>query len=740
MVKADKNNQIGGMNPGGHDFPDDSEDFLDSLMEDVMGTNESPEDSVLSEPAPVSESGNLGDNFNSVNNESDEYTQVDNEETPVHIESKDNNKGSNKLARRTGLLNRFSSGAVESVEEVEKEIAPKVEEPVSNKGAEKTKETAQGSGRKGRGSLLSRIASTKNDEEIAEKTKENKDVFNDNSSSKEIQEEVPYESSYKNEQETEVSGNKWTPKFKSNTGVSKDSKENIWGNTGEDVIDETPKVPKSIPVEDSNEGSVSGVNDLLDDMLEGLEEEDDIEQVRINAELDPEVEVPLEKPGMDEIVVTADGRTLADMLPGLRAGNRSINKVISKMRNQEEINEVQGKKFADNRYTKHIEVIDKEAAEQEKRIALSMKFLQRNAEFTEQEKVIMRNLGLTGEQLSKVMKSKELTNKEKNEMLGLGRYGAERFFKGRRYRTTVGDTAMLEFIVKFKYANTRILRWISNEPQNRTWRKLNRLRDSGLVESRSIIGIPDLWGATYSGTAIAGYSLAPGLRPMPKIPTISSSMGVNYIAACLWFNTVNVLNLEDFPANNRIIALQDDGRDRVRGEMLVSELEIRSSLGKEINPSSTTMQTLGDDRLYDVISSNVRTSFEEWEDGGRVGDSPESFLGNEYMWVLFPTSQLTLSYHVPDLVVKRERGPNGEPRSIAVEMERYEKTNDRYDKIMLAYKLDEHLYERVIWITPNTRVARALEQAAEAVGFDRYSIIPIITETGVYDKQDIWMI
>ena len=110
------------------------------------------------------------------------------------------------------------------------------------------------------------------------------------------------------------------------------------------------------------------------------------------------------------------------------------------------------------------------------------------------------------------------------------------------------------------------------------------------------------------------------------------------------------------------------------------------------------------------------------------------------MWVLYPTSQLTLSYHVPDLVVKRERGPNGEPRSIAVEMERYDKYPDRYDKIMLAYKLDEYLYEKVIWITPNTRVARALEEAAKSVGFENYSIIPIITETGTYNKADIWLI
>ena len=152
------------------------------------------------------------------------------------------------------------------------------------------------------------------------------------------------------------------------------------------------------------------------------------------------------------------------------------------------------------------------------------------------------------------------------------------------------------------------------------------------------------------------------------------------------------------------------------------------------------MQTLGDERLYDVISSNVRSEFEKWVEGGRIGESPEFSIGNEFMWVLFPTSQLTLSYHVPDLVIRRERGSNGEPRSIAVEMERHEKDSSRYDKTMLAYKLDEYLYEQVVWITPNTRVARALERSAKNVGFTRYTIVPIITETGVYNKQDIWMI
>lgn len=499
-----------------------------------------------------------------------------------------------------------------------------------------------------------------------------------------------------------------------------------------DIEDNNVQIIEKEKVDDVDKEVI--VDDMFDNIFQEFTENIDDDK------LDPDVIVPLEKPGMDEIKVTADGRTLAEMLPGMRSGNKSINEKMREITKQKSVVEIDGKKFSDNRYTKHIEVIEKEREEQEKRIALSKRFLQRNAKFSEEEKIIMKNLGVTNKEFTNLMKSTELSRKDKEVILGLGRYGAEKYFKGRRYRTTVGDQALLEFLVKFKFANTRILKWISNEPQGRTWRKLNRLRNSGLVESKTIIGIPDLWGATPAGVGVAGYSFSAGLRPMPKVLTISATLGVNYVAACLWFNSINVLNLDDFPARNRIIALQEDGVDRVRGENLVSELEIRSSLGKEINPQSTTMRTLGDERLYDVISSNVRAEFERWEQSGRVGESPEFALGNEYMWVLYPTSQLTLSYHVPDLVVKRERGPNGEPRSIAVEMERYDKSPDRYDKIMLAYKLDEYLYEKVIWITPNTRVARALEEAAKSVGFENYSIIPIITETGIYNKADIWLI
>lgn len=760
------------------------EDFLDGLMEDVMGTKETPpaqeeprvtSESNVEEKAEFTEperrprrsgllSGILG--VETSDEKKVEDNEVDKKKELITPSLKSDVK-KDVTPKRKGLLSAFSTDVAddsnandsekevvesesESSENVEKVLTSKLENENVDTGQENvevstdvsTSESVAGRSLLGKFAGVERVPVVELDEDPfgskgkameVDRTKEStKDPFESKSSplkknpiadidpfSEENKEKVIHSGSSKSESSSIEKGyspidlqveekNDSEPKYKSGVG--------IW------------EIAKDSSKEDE---------DLFDGMLGDIVEDE--EKFPITGK-NKEVIAPLEKPGMDSIVVTSDGRTLADMLTGTRSGPKSIREVVEDIKSGKKEIEVDGEKFNDDRYLQHVKRIRKEKTEQEKRIDLSMKFIQRNSNLTEQEKIIMKNLGIASEQLTKLMKSKDLTAKQKKEILGLGRYGPEKHFKGRKYKTTVGDTAMLEFLVKFKFANTRILRWLNNENQNRTWRKLNRLRDSGLAESKSIIGIPDLWGATPAGTAISGYVLNPGLRPMPKMQTISSNMGVNYLAACLWFNTINVLNLEDFPAHNRVIALQNDGRDRVQGEMLVSELEIRSSLGKEINPMSTTMRNLGDARLYDVISANVREVFEDWDASGKVGESPEFQLGNEYMWVLYPMGQLTISYHVPDLIVRRERGPNGEPRSIAVELERYEKSNDRYDKIMLAYKLDEYLYEEVVWVTPNARIARALQRAAEEVGFDRYRIVPIITKDGVYDKQDIWMI
>ena len=59
---------------------------------------------------------------------------------------------------------------------------------------------------------------------------------------------------------------------------------------------------------------------------------------------------------------------------------------------------------------------------------------------------------------------------------------------------------------------------------------------------------------------------------------------------------------------------------------------------------------------------------------------------------------------------------------------------------MQAYKDDKHIYDRVIWITNNASITRAIQQAAEKVGNTNYDIVPFTNENGVYKNRDIWYI
>jgi hypothetical protein len=118
-------------------------------------------------------------------------------------------------------------------------------------------------------------------------------------------------------------------------------------------------------------------------------------------------------------------------------------------------------------------------------------------------------------------------------------------------------------------------------------------------------------------------------------------------------------------------------------------------------------------------------------------------LGNEFMWTLIPPYALRLAYHVPDLVVKRPRKANGDPASIAVEIELANKPFELYERALSAYSYDSLLYEQVIWVVKSRGAAKKLEKAAAKNGLldeGRIDIVPIYTEDGVFKGKAEWTI
>lgn len=439
-------------------------------------------------------------------------------------------------------------------------------------------------------------------------------------------------------------------------------------------------------------------------------------------------------------VVTPDGRTLNEMLLHMRSGATKLDETLTKFKSGSRKSKINGKEKEDDRYTKHAEVIDKETQKNEARKKASKKFLQRNSRYTEEEKIIMKSLGLNPDEFTTMLsKRSELSEADKAKLLDAGRLGTERYFKGKRFRATIGDLDIIQFLAKFKFCNTKILSRLRDEPQSRTWRKLTRLKEGGLVADSEVISMGTIWYLTEAGMALSGYNF-PTLRTrFPKTSTMPPVIGANHVAACLWNNSFNILMLEDFPAYNKLVEKKGE-LTYVKGENLISELEIRSSLGKEAQPSFGAKPNSMSGNMYDVVGERARAMWHEWESNGRNSNSPEFEIGNEFMWVLYPESGLTKSYHVPDLILSRSRNADGTPRSIAVEVELNPKSDERYVQILMAYKLDNYLYDKVVWVTNSTSITRKLTNIADEIGLENFDVVPMTNENGIYKNRDIWHI
>lgn len=464
--------------------------------------------------------------------------------------------------------------------------------------------------------------------------------------------------------------------------------------------------------------------------------EDSIKKDVINDSEKTEVSVA----SKDNPVVTPDGRTLEEMLIGMRSGATKLDDKLSQYKKGLKRTSINGKEKEDDRYTKHADVIEKETERNEARKKASKKFVQKNSRYTEEEKVIMKSLGLNPDEFTTMLSKKSgLTDADKAKLLNAGRLGTERYFKGKRFRATVGDLDIIQFLAKFKFCNTKILSRLRDEPQSRTWRKLSRLKEGGLVADSEVISMGTIWYLTEAGMALSGYSFPTMRTRFPKTSTMPPVIGANHVAACLWNNSFNVLMLDDYPAYNKLVEKSGE-LTYVKGENLISELEIRSSLGKEAQPSFGAKPNNTKGNMYDVVGERARAMWHEWEVRGKDRNSPEFEIGNEFLWVLYPESGLTKSYHVPDLILSRQRAEDGTPRSIAVEVELNPKSDERYVQILMAYKLDTYLYDKVVWVTNSTSITRKLIKIAEEIGLENFDVVPMTNENGIYKNRDIWHI
>lgn len=356
-----------------------------------------------------------------------------------------------------------------------------------------------------------------------------------------------------------------------------------------------------------------------------------------------------------------------------------------------------------------------------------------------------KNMGSRKSQYSEGLRTTELlagpmnqfaTAKEKRER----KERLERVFdsrvsyrQGANFKLNEKMTQMLSFLALFRYAtHSHIARMFGESPRT-TLDRLYRMQANGLVESRKIYAQHAIWFLTEPGIIISGYDVRKITDSRLTYSMFPHQFTVNHIAANLWGGKLNVLNLPDFPSKNRTNLRGEP----IFGEQLTSELEILSSFAK--------MKLFEDSASFrPKLMGMMAAEFKKWADGDRQRvPSPELVYGNEWMFTLFPSLAVGVAYHVPDLVVKRQRAANGAPRSIAVEIEINNKPIGSYKKTLQAYAEDKRVFDKVVWVCKTIGPAKKLEQVGRELGIyqsGKLKIVPIFTNDGVFKGRDLWTI
>lgn len=306
---------------------------------------------------------------------------------------------------------------------------------------------------------------------------------------------------------------------------------------------------------------------------------------------------------------------------------------------------------------------------------------------------------------------------------------------GAKSRLTEKDYMVLQFTALFKFVSERQIAKLLHVSEHSAYKRLNSLRKHGLTKGFKTLGVKgSVWVLTETGMDLSGFELPRGSEGSLTLSMVSHQFTINHVAANLWSGGANVLRESAFPQSNRV----DGNGELALGERLVSELQIQSAFGKVRGSSKA-------EAFVPQIKREMAGQFDNWRRAGGVdfGPSPEFLKGNEYMWTLFPPIANRLSYHVPDLVVARPRSADGKPQSIAVEVELKTKSDDTsYEKTLDAYRMEENIYRKVVWVCRLRSTAEKLMRIAKKNGLvsqNRFVIVPIYLEDGsMFTGKDTW--
>lgn len=441
------------------------------------------------------------------------------------------------------------------------------------------------------------------------------------------------------------------------------------------------------------------------------------------------------------IILTSNGMSLSEYLynrrkrPAVTKNKKADEIVNEKIKPWENELYIRGVKEKEKNQSK-IDKVRKKISTPEK---ISVDSFEKNKiKPSKYEKQILKTLGITDKDLyNLVSPDSSLTELEKAKLVSVGYFGTKPLKGKQSYNkfATIGDLHYLYFLDKFKFATTFNLALAVGRSYQNARGTLHKLYTMGLVNKIPILNAPIMWSITNTGLAVinSNNSLPTDAQASPY--ALSERVYVNYIAACLYSNEINALNLDDFPYKGRHFQ-----GEIIKGEELIPEADLLSSMYTSIGdliPDIYTKDTYKGER-FGLMYNKWETEWRQWERNDGKSDF-EKEPKKEYRYVLFSNDPFTNKFLIPDLVVSRPRNKNGSPANIAIEVERQLKSEDDYVKKFRMYKADTRVYSKVVYITSLNRIAKRINEAAKRVDFDRFDIMPPMNKNGPTREISGWL-
>lgn len=496
----------------------------------------------------------------------------------------------------------------------------------------------------------------------------------------------------------------------------------------------------------SNSGIQSMENNLHSLLDIDLSEET---QEEVNHIIDKKVEALGQYTVLNDksrLVEFEDGTTVADIIKKKRRKKTDPIKEVKKQKLQEKYdNPDYAKSF--KRYQEEVQKKIRNYSRVHKKEANKSKgsYIDR-LKSGNSYKNLLKTLNVKQEELSELLSenNKLLSKKEKERLLTMGIntpiYTAPVLNKNgnkvrglKRPTLTFGDYMLMDFLYRFSHSGLNTISLALGRDLNKVANQLNKLMKMACIKEQQLLGTKYVYYLSSAGyTMLTGEPVKYGVDKI-KEGTISNKAITNYVGALLYSNRVNVLDLDDYPNKHRYFR----GK-YYNGETIIPERFYKSSLSSMANKFETGYKAGA--KRNEIGRNRFNKLWLEWEANGKQGPSPEELIGNEFMYILYPTGILNQGTVIPDLVVKRDRKDDDKPQNIAVEIERENRKKEYYVNRLRVYQQDKKIYKEVVYIVNEKSVAKKLIEARDLIGFDRLRIVALRDLKGkpMPKIKDVW--